>query len=92
MTERQSFIIKTLFYYENHGKTTDGYHEVLQDAPSADVTFMRQLIENGYVCAYQARSKGCGLPCFMFAGFTPQGCTAYASYFRDLTTTLTNRH
>lgn len=80
MMDRESFVIKTLFHSEKHGKTTDGYHEVLHDAPQSDVSFMEQLIENGYVVAYRTRSKGAGLPCFMFAGFTPKGRAVYASF------------
>ena len=38
---------------------------------------MEQLIAEGSVYAYKARSKGCGLPCFIFNGFTPVGRARY---------------
>ena len=83
MTSKQLFIIKSLFDSESRLSTRVGYCEVLHDAPPADVAFMKQLIEEGSVVAYQTRSKGCGLPCFMFARFTPRGRAVYASFSKN---------
>ena len=80
MTPRQLFIIKSLFESEARHTASDGCCEVLYDAPSEDIFFMRQLIEEGSVIAYKTRSSKCGLPCFEFHGFTPAGYALYKPF------------
>ena len=77
MTQSQIDVVTVLLAMEPHHKRQGGQVEVLHNAPSVKAAFMEQLIAEGSVYAYKARSKGCGLPCFIFNGFTPVGRARY---------------
>jgi len=89
MTPKQLFIVKSLFDSESRLSTLGGHCEVLHDALPDDVAFMKQLIAEGSVVAYSTRSNGCGLPCFIFSGFTTKGHTIYNSFI-DNTVPMTS--
>lgn len=90
MTSKQLFIIKSLFDTESRLSTRGGYCEVLHDAFPEDVAFMKQLIEEGSVVAYSTRSEGCGLPCYIFSGFTPKGRAMYEHITKKASNEVSN--